>query len=155
MSTQRLLWGLLTLLLLVIPVVVAVKLRSGGEALPVLTGTADARCDLRAGPCTAGFPGGGTVTLDIEPRGLPLAQPLVLRVVVRGLEASAVAVDFVGTDMYMGYSRPVLAADGAGRFSGAGMLPVCVRQRMQWEARVLLTTPLGLLAAPFRFETRR
>jgi hypothetical protein len=33
------------------------------------------------------------------------------------------------------------------------MLPVCVRDRMTWEARVLLTTPRGLIDAPFRFTT--
>jgi hypothetical protein len=35
------------------------------------------------------------------------------------------------------------------------MLPVCVRERMTWEARVLLHLPDGTLAAPFRFETTR
>jgi hypothetical protein len=35
------------------------------------------------------------------------------------------------------------------------MLPVCVRDRMTWEARVLLQFPQRLLAAPFRFETLR
>jgi hypothetical protein len=35
------------------------------------------------------------------------------------------------------------------------MLPVCVRQRMTWEARVLLHYPQRMLAAPFRFDTLR
>jgi hypothetical protein len=155
MSNQRILWGLLIGLAAAILIVVAVKLRPGGGEEPILVGTADADCELRAGPCTARFPGGGEVTLDIAPRDLPLATPLALAVAVRGLTASAAAVDFVGTEMYMGYNRPALTADGAGRFRGGAMLPVCIRRRMAWEARVLLTTPAGLLAAPFRFETRR
>lgn len=155
MSKQHLLWGLLIGLAAVILIVVAVKLRPGGGEEPILVGAADGDCELRAGPCTARFAGGGEVTLDIAPRGIPLAAPLDLQVGVRGLTVSAAAVDFVGTDMYMGYNRPALTADGAGRFRGAGMLPVCIRNRMAWEARVLLTTPAGLLAAPFRFETRR
>jgi hypothetical protein len=41
------------------------------------------------------------------------------------------------------------------RWTGQGMLPVCVRERMTWEARVLLHYPDRLLAAPFRFDTLR
>lgn len=40
-------------------------------------------------------------------------------------------------------------------YQGTGMLPICVRERMTWEARVLLDLPDGLLLAPFRFETAR
>jgi hypothetical protein len=35
------------------------------------------------------------------------------------------------------------------------MLPVCVRDRMTWEARVLLHYADGLRAAPFRFDSLR
>jgi hypothetical protein len=98
---------------------------------------------------------GGEVTLDVEPRGIPVIRPLVLRVEIRGLEVSAVAVDFAGVDMQMGYNRPALAPVGSGSWRGTGMLPTCVRARMLWEAKVLLTTPAGLFAAPFRFETIR
>lgn len=41
------------------------------------------------------------------------------------------------------------------RWTGQGMLPVCVRGRMTWEARVLLHYPGRLLAAPFRFDSLR
>jgi hypothetical protein len=64
-----------------------------------------------------------------------------------------VQVDFVGVDMDMGYNRPSLTEAGPGIYRGEGMLPICVRDRMAWEARLLIGTPAGLLAAPFRFET--
>lgn len=41
------------------------------------------------------------------------------------------------------------------RYFGEAMLPVCVRDRMTWEALVLVETAEGLLGAPFRFETLR
>ncbi|WP_295385858.1 hypothetical protein [uncultured Thiodictyon sp.] len=152
---NRILWGLLIALIAAILGVVSLKFRP--LALPDAARLAvpDPDCDLRAGPCTGRFAGGGEVTLDMEPRGLPLARPLELRVTTRGVAADAVALDLVGVDMDMGYNRPSLVPAGAGLYRGQGMLPVCVRRRMTWEARVLLSTPDGLLVAPFRFATSR
>ncbi|QGU32300.1 hypothetical protein [Thermochromatium tepidum] len=113
----------------------------------------DPHCDLRAGPCEVRFGGGGRVRLGIEPRTLPVAAPLRLKVELSGLEAKAVEVDFVGVEMYMGFNRVTLEPLGTGRYAGNGMIPVCTSKRMTWEARVLLHTPDGLLAAPFRFES--
>ncbi len=110
-------------------------------------------CDLRAGPCSNVFSDGGSVSFGIEPRDIPVVQPLSLEVRLEGIEADRVEVDFQGTDMNMGYNRAELAQDGSGRFIGKGMLPVCVRYAMEWEAKVLLHTGRGLLAAPFRFIT--
>lgn len=112
-------------------------------------------CELRAGPCTARLPDGAAVTFSVEPRTIPVARPLVLRVTTEGLDVTAVAVDFAGLDMNMGYNRVSLAAVGPSHYQGDAMLPVCVRDHMTWEARVLLTTPGGLLDAPFRFTTAR
>ena len=113
----------------------------------------DPRCDLRQGPCTAVLPNGGKVGLGLAPSTLPLLEPLAIEVRLDGLRAFAVEVDFAGVGMNMGYNRPRLTAEGEGRYVGNTVLPVCVRQRMDWEARVLVRTPDGLMAAPFRFST--
>lgn len=113
----------------------------------------DPRCDLRAGPCESRFGGGGRVRFGIEPRTLPVSAPLRLEVELAGFVAEAVEVDFVGVEMYMGFNRVALKPLGAGRYAGQGMIPVCTRERMTWEARVLIHTPDGRLAAPFRFES--
>ncbi|MBV5273829.1 MAG: hypothetical protein JZU52_09340 [Lamprocystis purpurea] len=150
---HRALWVLAAFVAAALVGMIAVKLGPLLVPAPRVLAVAEPDCDLRAGPCIARFAGGGEVTLDLEPRGIPVIRPLVLRVVVRGLEVSTVAVDFAGVDMNMGYNRPSLAPVGSGSWRGAGMLPTCVRARMLWEAKVLLTTPRGLFAAPFRFET--
>ena len=115
----------------------------------------DPGCDLRAGPCEARFAEGGLVRFAIDPRDIPTSVPLQLSVETTGLDVQAVEVDFAGVDMYMGFNRVALPRVREGRHMGQGMIPVCVRSRMTWEARVLLQTPSGLLAAPFRFDTWR
>lgn len=146
-------WGIAGLLFVALAGVATYKV------MPVLNpevgGTAalDRDCDLRACPCQSQLPGGGSVSFAIKTPGIPLVKPLDLEVRLTDVEASKVEVDFVGIDMNMGFNRPKLSAVGDGVFSGTGMLPVCVRVAMEWEARVLITTPRGLLVAPYRFIT--
>ncbi len=113
----------------------------------------DPTCDLRAGPCTSALPAGASVTFSIEPRSIPVVRPLQLQVKLVGLEAQGVQIDFSGVDMNMGFNRPSLQVQGEGRYTGEGRLPVCVRDAMEWEARVLVQTDAGLLSAPYRFIT--
>lgn len=110
-------------------------------------------CDLRLEACTAHMPGGGRVHFSIEPRSIPVLRPLDLTARIEGLDPQSVEVDFAGTDMNMGYNRIALKPVGEGGWKGQTTLPVCVRSRMNWEARVLLHTDAGIMAAPFRFDT--
>jgi len=153
--SARLLWGLAILLSLAIGGAAAYKAWPLLYPQVVATAALDPACDLRAGPCTVGFATGGKVRLDITPGGIPVVTPLRLAVDVEGLDARTVEVDFAGLDMNMGYNRVRLEPTGAGRFEGQGMLPACVRNRMTWEAKVLVHTAGGTMAAPFRFETSR
>ena len=116
---------------------------------------ADPRCDLRKQGCALALPGGGEVSLDILPRGVPPMESLRLEVLVAGSPLDPVWVDFVGVDMDMGFNRAGLDAAAAGRFNGSGMIPVCIRDRMTWEARVVLTNGADWVGAPFRFDVVR
>ncbi|MFD2111357.1 hypothetical protein [Thiorhodococcus fuscus] len=117
--------------------------------------TPEMPCDLHAGPCRAVFSDGGRVTFAIEPASIPVMTPLTLDVAIEGVSASEIEVDFVGVDMNMGFNRVSLTPLGEGRYQGRKLLPVCVRASMTWEARVLLHTAQGIMAAPFRFETQK
>jgi hypothetical protein len=154
-AANRIYLTLVTLLLVALAGVAVYKVWPLLHPQVVAVAPLNPACDLHRAPCVAHFPAGGQVQLDIEPHSLPVVQPLRLAVLVKGLEADRVEVDFRGVSMDMGFNRPQLRAEGGGRFSGEGMLPVCVRSHMAWEARVLLHTAHGLLAAPFRFETTR
>jgi hypothetical protein len=153
--TTLLLWAVAGLLFAA--VVAVALLRAWPLLYPTLIEVAepDPTCDLRLGPCQVGFPTGGSVRFAIEPRTIPVVTPLRLSVETTGLEVRAVEVDFAGIDMNMGYNRVALRETDSGLYQGQGTLPVCVRLRMDWEARVLLHTPDGIMAAPFRFATHR
>ncbi len=112
-------------------------------------------CDLNRQVCRRSLPGGGELEFGITPRPIPLVSPLTLEVRVRGVEPEKVEVDFSGVTMNMGYNRPVLERVEKGLYRGEGFLPVCIRQRMDWEARVLLHLPGRVLAVPWRFDTIR
>jgi len=106
-------------------------------------------CDPGRQTCTAVLPGGGQLELAIEPRPVRPLQALDLSVRISGLEARQVELDFAGSNMQMGYNRPVLAA-ADGRFSGRTTLPVCVSGSMVWIVTALVTTDDRRIAIPFR-----
>lgn len=155
MKRHALLWALLGLLL---AAVCAVALyRAWPLLFPDIAYSVpfDPACDLRAGPCTSAIDGDTRVSFAIEPKAIPLVKPLQLEVRLQGLDASQVEVDFSGVDMNMGFNRLRLEQTGEGAFSGEGMLPICVREAMQWEAKVLITTSRGLHSVAYRFVTVR
>lgn len=150
---NTLLWSVAGFLLVSIGVVAVYKVWPLLYPKVHVAASVDPSCDLRAGPCTSPLPGGASVTFSIEPRSIPVVRPLQFKVELTGLQAQGVQVDFSGVDMNMGFNRPTLQPSGAGVFSGEGRLPVCVRDAMEWEARVLIQTADGLVSAPYRFIT--
>jgi hypothetical protein len=112
-------------------------------------------CDLRTAPCTSVFPSGGKVSFQINPKTIPLLVPLSLKVETKDLEVSSVYVDFVGLNMDMGFNRSILKSKNHRKYEGEFIIPICMKSRMEWEARVRLKTKLGVMTAPFRFYTTR
>lgn len=151
------LWAWLVPALLLVAAIAVALYRGWPLLFPEVAVTAplNPTCDLQRGPCRAVFAEGGEVRLDIAPRPIPILHPLRLRVETRDIAVDAVEVDFVGTDMDMGFNRVALRPGDGNTFIGDGMLPICAQTRMEWEARVMLHTPRGLWVAPFRFETMR
>jgi hypothetical protein len=115
----------------------------------------DPDCDLRADACTTRLDDGASVTFSIEPKEIPAVKPLRLKVMLAGISAKGVEVDFSGVDMNMGFNRTRLSQDEEGQFSAQAILPVCVWDAMEWEAQVLIDSPKGLISVPYRFITVR
>ncbi|MEJ2612292.1 MAG: hypothetical protein P8179_20060 [Candidatus Thiodiazotropha sp.] len=139
-NRNRLLWAVVGLLLLTICAFAVYK------AQPILfpkikqSAKVDPHCDLRAGPCVSDLGQGIRVSFGIKPKEIPLLKPIKLHVSIVGLQVDKVQVDFSGVDMNMGFNRVTLNPLREGVFQGDGMIPVCVRDAMEWEANVLIST---------------
>lgn len=152
MHMERWLWGAVGLLALAVVGLFSYRYLQSQDVLPVVSAELSS-CDLQQGPCSTVIEGVGAVTLVIAPRPIPLVEPLTLKVEVAIPDVRAIDVDFSGVDMNMGYNRFRLKATETGRYEGAGMLPVCVRSRMTWEAKIMLATERVMYVVPFRFDT--
>lgn len=152
MHMERWLWGAVGLLALAVVGLFSYRYLQSQDELPVVSAELSS-CDLQQGPCSAVIQGVGAVTLTIAPRPIPLVEPLDLKVETAVPGVREADVDFSGVDMNMGYNRFRLKTADAGRYEGTGMLPVCVRSRMTWEAKVMLATDSVMYVVPFRFDT--
>lgn len=147
------LWTTVALLALVLLLLISYKLKDMLRPIVAISVELDESCDLRKAACTSKLPNGGSVTLSISPNDIPILRPLQIDVKIDGEVVSEVSIDFTGIGMDMGYNRPKLQAISKTQFKGKAILPVCVRSKMEWEAKVLLQTDHGLIMAPFRFYT--
>ncbi|WP_017942969.1 MULTISPECIES: hypothetical protein [unclassified Thioalkalivibrio] len=118
-------------------------------------------CDLNAAPCSAPHPAGGTLTLAITPRPVPMLQPLGLTLELDAAaraslgEPEALELDLAGVEMYMGFQRPRLEHTGDGRYTGETTLPICTTEAMTWAATVMPAGDPDAARVQFRFVTRR
>jgi len=152
--SEIILWALVGLMAVAVAGVGGWRwLAPSGEAPTLATAVADPGCDLHRAACSARLENGGTALLSIEPRPIRPVEPLSVRVALGGIEAERVELDFAGVEMNMGFNRFPLEAAATGEFTGAAMLPVCVRNRMLWEVQVLAFTDEGVYRFPFRFDT--
>ena len=119
----------------------------------------DLNCDLQKSVCSVSIPGDGEISFSIEPRPIPLVTRINLNVSIKSIKAEAVSVDFQGTSMNMGPNNVALKSKVLGEdhssFQGTGMLPVCIRNSMQWKAQVYVQTDEGIIVAPFIFVTHK
>ncbi len=136
--------------------VVLLVLRGGSLWTPAEPATrlALSDCDLQQRACSASLPAGGSITLTFEPRPVRPMQDFSLRLETDGVAVEKAIISFTGVDMNMGLNRFALKPDGES-LSGQAILPICVRNRMEWEALLRISTPQGVFEAPFRFETSK
>lgn len=113
----------------------------------------DPVCNLQREACAVKLPTGGTVTLTMGTRPIPLVKSFEVEVATSGLSPARVEVDFSGVDMNMGLNRPELTARRPGSYVAQVSLPVCVTGSMDWQATVLLDTGGERVAIPYRFTT--
>jgi len=147
------LWVVVAILALALIVATGYRQWSGKQGLPVVYAEVTNNCDLNLTACTATAENRGDVTLTITPRPIPLVKPIKIVVATTVADVKGVDVDFSGVDMDMGFNRFHLVANGNGEFVGDAMLPVCIRSRMTWEAKVTLQRGGETVVSSYQFDT--
>jgi hypothetical protein len=107
-------------------------------------------CDPGRSVCSSTIPDGGRLEFSISPQPIRPLQTLNLDVRLDGLKAERIEIDFDGSQMKMGYNRPLLSGSNE-HFTGQTMLPVCITGSMEWTATIFVTTHSRLIAIPFNF----
>ena len=152
-STKR--YALIAIGLFLGTVVLVLLYSRGGDLLaPKIKATelAVPDCDLQQQACTVSLPEGGKVTLEFDPHPVWPMKDFSMRLQSDGVEIQKAVISFTGVDMNMGLNRFELKPiDNA--LAGKAILPICVRNRMEWEGRLRISTSSGVFDAPFRFET--
>lgn len=116
------------------------------------------QCDFSQGACINAFNLDGQpvqITLNLTPKALPIAKPLVAEINVNGYPFSTGEIDISGVNMYMGFNRQPLKKVSSGTLTGETMLAFCTENKMTWKATVILKKDKESLEVPFEFETFR
>ena len=152
---KKLLTDLIGGLLIALIVVVGYKLSPMLLPKADVTVMPDPGCSLHRGACKASLQDGGSIELSSSVQPIPMVKPFQVQVLLQGIAAQRVAVDFAGIGMSMGLNRPELVSQGNGRYVAEVSLPVCITGGMLWQATVLLEVAGQRIAIPFLFDTGR
>ncbi|VAW45630.1 hypothetical protein MNBD_GAMMA04-2049 [hydrothermal vent metagenome] len=111
-------------------------------------------CDLNFQTCTS-TQNNQSIRLKISPDPIPIAIPLGVELTVQNIPAEKIEFDISGDNMYMGYNRVTLIADGdSGRYVGGTMLAFCTTAKMKWKVTVIIHQKDGKqIQIPYLLET--
>lgn len=110
-------------------------------------------CQITAFPCTVQLEDSGSVQLNISPQPVEVMKPLDVRVELKNIKAEKVVAQFNGTGMNMGINRYIFNHQPDGGYTANVTLPICVRNRMEWNAEIHLETEQGIVVVPYKFES--
>ena len=101
--------------------------------------------------------GKARVLFNVLPASLPALEALELDVVLEGINAEQVSVEFMGRDMPMGLMPVILKREGYGwlsqHYTGVGSISFCASDRqMVWVARLSIKTAVGLQTVAFELQ---
>jgi hypothetical protein len=113
---------------------------------------AEHACDLHVNACQATLNDGTALSLEIEPKSIPLMKPLHFKV-TSPIDLPSIEIKLFATNMNMGLHTIKLTQTSKGIFEGEGMLPTCVMGNMIWQANVILNQLTQSQGAIFTFKT--
>ncbi len=110
-------------------------------------------CQKNQFPCLVQLKSGGSIQFTISPQPVEVMKPFTVHIKLKQIEAKRVIAQFNGVGMNMGMNRYVFTKALDGNFIATVTLPVCIRDRMEWDAELYLETDQGIIIATYRFET--
>lgn len=114
--------------------------------------TASSACDLHTQGCEVTLKDNSLLSLDIEPKTIPLMKPLHFKVTSNN-DLPSIEIKLFATNMNMGFHTVTLKQTAKGIYEGEGMLPTCVMGNMIWQANVILNETSKSQGAIFTFKT--
>jgi len=109
-------------------------------------------CNLHQSTCSVNLKDGTLLSFDIEPKNIPLMQPLHFKVTTN-TNLAYIELKLFATNMNMGFHSVTLKPTSAGVYEGEGLLPTCMMGGMLWQANVILNERDKSLGAIFTFKT--
>ena len=109
-------------------------------------------CDLHVSACEATLNDGSLLSLEIEPKSIPLMKPLQFKV-TSTIDVPSMEIKLFATNMNMGLHTITLKQTSKGTYEGEGMLPTCIMGNMIWQANVILNQLTQSQGAIFTFKT--
>ena len=115
--------------------------------------TSDTTCDLHQSACDVRLSDGSPLRLEIEPKSIPLMQPLHFKVTT-SLDVPILEIKLFATNMNMGlHTIKLKQTTTKGLYEGDGMLPTCIMGNMVWQANVIINEKNKSQGAIFSFQT--
>jgi len=115
--------------------------------------TQNKKCDLHKKSCTIKIADGTTFELNIEPKTIPLMQPLKFIIKSNNYNLQGLYLNIYATNMFMGDFKLPIKNIGNGNYEAVGTLPTCPVGDMQWNADIRVEKLTKTIGARFQFKT--
>jgi len=153
MKQDKILWSIVGILLFIV-VTLLLYMQFFHQNREIIERAAlNLECKESGFPCMVNLNNGGSVQLTISPQPIEVMKPLKVQIKLNRVEVKRVVAQFNGVGMNMGMNRYIFSKESDGNFLATVTLPVCIRNRMEWDAEIHLETEQGIIIAPYKFET--
>jgi hypothetical protein len=115
----------------------------------------DKNCDLHKTPCFIKIQDGTSFELDVEPKTIPLMEPLKFSIKSNSSQLKDLYINIYATNMFMGDFNIPFKNLGNGNYEAIGTLPTCPVGDMQWNAEIRVEKLNETIGARFQFKTDR
>ncbi|NVJ53279.1 MAG: hypothetical protein HWD90_06270 [Campylobacteraceae bacterium] len=115
--------------------------------------TQSKQCDLHKTSCTIKIQDGTEFTLNIEPKTIPLMEPLKFIIKSNNENLENLTLNIYATNMFMGEFNLPIKNLGNGNYEAIGTLPTCPVGDMEWNADIKIEKATENIGARFQFKT--